>query len=141
MQNHEAISCLNMNECCVNASAVIFRQVQIPLCCCCVFSRSSRECCYCYDILQGGNALKCLCLRNIPGNLAENVSSSSEFCFSYLFLSNMPDEPLFHFAAHWIRITLIDFSYFFFAVKCSPWFPNQCMNFLVCINPPISRWL
>lgn len=27
MQTHEAISCLNMNECCVNASAVIFRQI------------------------------------------------------------------------------------------------------------------
>lgn len=52
-RNHEAMSCLNMNECCVNASAVIFRQEQIPVCCCCVFSSCPGEHCCCYGILQG----------------------------------------------------------------------------------------
>ena len=71
--SHEAMSCLNMNECCVNASAVIFRHEQIPVCCCCVFSRSSRECCYCYGILRGGNTLKCLCLSKSPGNMQKSL--------------------------------------------------------------------
>ncbi len=70
---NEAMSCLNMNECCVNASAVIFRQEQIPVCCCCVFSCCSRECCCCYGILQGGKTLKCEYFSRIHRNPAETL--------------------------------------------------------------------
>lgn len=62
-----------MNECCVNASAVIFRQNR-SLCAVAVsLAVAQGNVAAAMVFSQGGNSLKCLCLSKSPGNPAETL--------------------------------------------------------------------
>lgn len=136
-ESHEAMSCLNMNECCVNASAVIFRQEAIPLCSRCVCSSSSRERCCCSAIFAGWKFSKMLMSK------ARSMGILQKRLYIHLqhfilingkdFIpSNMPGESR--------RLTLLrdtlkeaqkkkknegSANFSFLAIKGSAWFPGQ----------------